>query len=320
MEYFREYKDALENADPDKIDFGSLTQGNRGFISDETVERYRQDSLHGTGHTIEENRMKLSRVGSGEGGMFRGWGVYSAQARGVAESYRRYGRPQYPTGRETFSMTFKDGSVLDFNNYVLTTQGKEVREIYRTISALLGTTDTIPDSQSIIDYLRNYFSNMLNQHLKDIKSMEEDIERAEQTGRNRTSEELRKAIDNAKQYTPIIQNTLQIIDNISDFQISPKPKGNIYRLDVPENDIILNWDAALRNQPKHVRQAIEKIKDFIHKQGDIYGIDTGNINDAKSGGALYMEIVDMHLMMALLVLRSVLLCYSIALECLVCGS
>ena len=288
-DYVREFQDTLANADPDKIDFGNLAHS--GFISD--IERYNQDSLHGTGHTIEENRMKLSKVGTGERGQYRGWGIYSAQARGVAETYRHFGLPQYPSGRKTFSITLKDGSVLNADDYLgANTKNKDIREIFRRIDFILAATDTIPDSQSILDNLHSYFSDLYTALPTEIAKLEANLKRLKQYNSIPALEWAKKTIDEAKENLKHVDETLKIIDNISDFQISPKPKGNIYHLDVPENDIILNWDAALRNQPKHVRQAIEKIKDFIHEQGEIYRIDTSNIDKAKSGGALYMEIVD----------------------------
>ena len=232
----------------------------QGFISD--IEQYHQDSWHGTGHTIEENRMKLSKVGTGEGGQHRGWGVYSAQARDVAESYRRYGLPQYTAGRKKFSIKLKDGSVLRADYYLNSYResDREIREIFIRINNLL-RTGSKPDTKTLIESLRSYFSNALDTGLY---SFTQDL----------------------------LEDILHTVDNISDIQVSPELRGNIYRLDVPENDIILNWDAALRNQPKHVKQAIEKIRHFIHRFADEYELDTSAFDAAKTGGALYESIAD----------------------------
>ena len=72
----------------------SIRRTNDAFITSDMVERYNQLMLHGTGHILLGNRFNLSKMGSGEGSQAFGWGIYLAQAMGVAENYREMGLPK----------------------------------------------------------------------------------------------------------------------------------------------------------------------------------------------------------------------------------
>ena len=69
-----------------------IRRSNDTFISQDDIERFEQLALHGTGHTILNNRFGLEFIGTGEGGQAYGFGVYFAQIPATAEYYRRYGR------------------------------------------------------------------------------------------------------------------------------------------------------------------------------------------------------------------------------------
>ena len=52
------------------------------------AEVYNQTAYHGTPHRGIK-KMSLQHIGTGEGNQAYGWGIYSAEARGTAEFYRK---------------------------------------------------------------------------------------------------------------------------------------------------------------------------------------------------------------------------------------
>ena len=54
-------------------------------------------------------------------------------------------------------------------------------------------------------------------------------------------------------------------------EITQPEAGQVYRLEIPENDVLLDWNAPLSKQPKKVKAAIRKIAKGIRGKPFITG-------------------------------------------------
>ncbi len=287
QDLLRKYSNILNNANPDNVDFDNLSKGNDGFLSDVDIERYYQPALHGTGYKIKGNRMRLRNIGSGESGAMFGYGIYSAQVRGVAETYRRFGLPNPPV---KMSVSFNDGSTYTTNpdfDYddsrfwgLPYYDNEEVGEpddeaLWRVLSDIDSLVfDIINDTYKPLDVIKQ---ELLDKWQKELKRYKRILE-ASSTGWSYAEYFIQRA-----------EKAIDLINNISNFGVQ-ELKGNIYDLDVPENEVLLNWDALLEEQPEHVKKAIEKIKDFIYSMASKYDLDIDELDNAKTGEDLYWAI------------------------------
>lgn len=66
--------------------------------------------------------------------------------------------------------------------------------------------------------------------------------------------------------------------------------GSIYEVDIPDNDVLLDWDKPIREQPLKVKEAIIK---FMKEHPDDYiadGLTPENFDDGRTGEQWYKEV------------------------------
>ena len=66
--------------------------------------------------------------------------------------------------------------------------------------------------------------------------------------------------------------------------------GSIYEVDIPDNDVLLDWNKPIREQPLKVKEAIIK---FMKKHPDDYivdGLTPENFDDSRTGEQWYKEV------------------------------
>lgn len=99
-------------------------------------------------------------------------------------------------------------------------------------------------------------------------------------GKSKTIDDLRAYADTRND-----EDLLNFIDNIAEIWKTDK-KGNIYEIEGPENDVLLDLDASLDNQPAHVKKAINKIKAALKHNPQLNGIDLNAIPDIQDGSTV----------------------------------
>ena len=242
------YANILNSANPYNINPSNLLRGSLGFTTPDVIEKYyQQDVTHATGHIITNNRFSLDYLLSGEGSNSLGAGIYFEESPEVAEFYRRFGLPNRGLG--TLHVHFNNGytySAPDYDKWD-NSPSAVVREVLNDIQATIFDN---PDAseQSVKDRVKAGYSLAIGSYGANSKRGNE------------------------------AQEAIKILDNISHWEFSPDEnfgkKGNIYRTSIPDNDVLLNWDALLDEQPEHVKNAIDKIMTFIDRFADDYELDT----------------------------------------------
>lgn len=226
-------KDYFEKTRTEQVQAQSEVYSQTHFVSHEQIERYNQDSYQGTGNIILGNEMRLEYIGSGEGSKSRGYGIYSAQVLDTAATYRKSGlikralkefHVNTPEGDFTFDAS------QNYNDW-----------------------DGISNNQTkiVLDEIVSTIRENPNFSLSEIKKTVKHLLKSQMS-------EARK-----KGYSEIAEHLAEQINILNSIKISlpfdlHNSNGNIYKLDVPENDDILDWDKTLSNNPAKIKEVIKQ--------------------------------------------------------------
>ena len=164
------------------------------------AETYYQTTYQGSPHRGIK-KMSLKYIGTGEGSLAYGYGMYSAGNRDVAQDYRvALGGAGYTVGGRNINLLIEKAE--QGRDYVMAEVLGEIAGSHKTIGEL----------------------------------------RQEYTKEN--------GYDDAGDY----QKALDKVE-----RQGLKGDGQLYRLEVPENDVLLDWDAPFSKQPEKVKTAIREI-------------------------------------------------------------
>ncbi len=164
------------------------------------AETYYQTTYQGSPHRGIK-KMSLKYIGTGEGSLAYGYGMYSAGNRDVAQDYRvALGGASYTVGGRDINLLIEKAE--QGRDYVMAEVLGEIAGSHKTIGEL----------------------------------------RQEYTEEN--------GYDDAGDY----QKALDKVE-----RQGLKGDGQLYRLEVPENDVLLDWDAPFSKQPEKVKTAIREI-------------------------------------------------------------
>ena len=255
-----------------------------GFMGERQLEKFNQMALYATSNILWGNHFDLQYVKANEGFAKYGHGVYLQSNPETAEKYRTYGRD-----REV-NQVFND-FIDNVNNNLA--QGVKFKEA--------------------IDSARNETEQKINELQREINSLFRDFTSSNddtiaRTTKNSKSTHKTKLIKNIKQLNAL-KNNLWLINSLStleDFNKLEKKRGNVYKIDIPEDSELLNWNLPLFQQPRQVQERLKNMLNDLAKMGwagskiyqkaffsDLSGIDitqgrAGNI----TGGMLYQNIMD----------------------------
>ena len=266
-------------------------------------EKYDQAAYHGTPHR-GITKMSLQHVGTGEGNQVYGYGIYSAEARDTAEFYRKTliektlvdfdPKEHVAFTTEDGSYTFKDGAWIGPDGGKVTSAGE------RVLSGL--ARGRFYSSMSLAEDIARY--RKIN--AEDIAGMEshaselrEELAQLENEGKagsfqhRQTADELEGVL---REMAPL-QEELDWLDAnpLTGEEITQPDAGQVYRLEVPENDVLLDRDAPLSKQPKKVKAAIRKIAKGLSPEAlaDLGG-DVSLLTDPEStGGEFYRTLASL---------------------------
>ena len=244
--------------------------GNRGTFDAENPNIYFQSAYHGTPHRFEE--FSLDKIGTGEGAQAHGWGLYFAENKDVSEGYRR----QLTDKKEWFY----DGKLIpkeSIINYIEIYNGNKKERI------------------NFYTKLKNDFS----QAIEDIKNSEGAYKYLDQKAKE----------NDLKIYEKELEDTVRILDEVENID---KNKitfsgGQLFEVDIPESDVLLDENKSFSEQPKLVQKAILNIIDYLYRNQYRYG-NIDNLSSALrtirngkdkledkyeiTGGVIYNEIAD----------------------------
>lgn len=190
---------------------------------------YFQSAYHGSPHKFDE--FSLDAIGTGEGNQAHGWGLYFANDKGISEDYRK-----------------------TLSDRILTYKGKKIpeNELFFYNSLYENGKDT----------MLGIFKYRVDQAKLMLKKIEAD---REYFGKNYKKDDFKRIQKELK----IHEKTYKDVKKIDVNQIKLKEGGQLYKVDIPEIDEMLDEEEPLSVQSDKVLGSIKKlysdllnIKDF----------------------------------------------------------
>ena len=195
------------------------------------------------------DEFSLDNIGTGEGAQAHGWGLYFAEDREVSEGYRK-----------TLSGDSGEYSVPVEIKY----NGQDITEINDNADLSLALEQAKNNGLDAgITYLKNEIQK-INDSI-DIKDKEEYIA---------TLNEL--------------INFVKSID-LSKLEVEQRNKGQLFEVDIPENNVLLDEDLTFNEQPEKVQDALreilldEKFSEYFEDFGSAEEFAESEITDWESG-------------------------------------
>lgn len=213
-------------------------------------ESFDQSAWHGTPHDFDA--FDLGAIGTGEGAQVHGWGLYFAQDRAVSEGYK-----------ERLGSSGEGYSFMG-DRYEKTNDGWTVVDYYGDLLGFLDYTDPFARALDAIDNYGGVDAAT--------KSLQEDLESWEDNPNHPEVEQLREAIKILKK---------------DGEDIKPLTPGRLFEVEIPENDVLLDEQKPLEEQPK-----IVKLLDKYAEKIDDWSFTLGEAWDGMTGKEFYEYISD----------------------------
>ena len=188
-----------------------------------------QSAYHGTPHNFDE--FSIDNIGSGEGAQAHGWGLYFAENKDVSETYRQNLSPQKLYYKN------KEISSKDFLMWDIYKNGKQKR--------LKFTENLLNDFKSRKD--------VVNEHIKNKDTGEFINGEWQYNNYEKELEILNQEIDDTLKLFKKIQNV-----DVSKFKLETVG-GQLYEVDIPEADVLLDENKYYSEQSEFVKNALKKM-------------------------------------------------------------
>ena len=200
-----------------------------------TAAKYSITAWHGSPHTFDE--FKLTAIGTGEGAQVHGWGLYFAKERSVSEGYR-----EELSGGGSRSLIIIDGEKftnLDptdpYGHWIDEDGGKMTAGINRAIGELIQQDYDVEASLEALEAERQRFD----------ENAETEDDYDYWIG-------LSKEADDAIEF-------LQSIESPGRLAEENQNNGSLFQVEIPDEDIMLDEQKRLDEQPPKVQAALREI-------------------------------------------------------------
>lgn len=231
----------------------SVENGRDYELIKNVTSQYDQIAYHGTPYKF--SKFTLDHIGEGEGNQAHGWGLYFAQNREISEEYReRLSDRGNPEDRD------------------IIVNGKE----YHFQATSKGGVWRDKDRVALPDYEQPHLTNLLFKaesgkiNEREVAALQEWI------------------LDDI--YTQEEKMILQRqLDEYLNADVQIKQHGQLFEVDIPENDVLLDEALSLEDQPLPVRKAI---MDYYNSRLDYYGtVSSPDEVRGTSGRDFYRDVV-----------------------------
>lgn len=195
---------------------------NQGIFDTENPNMYFQSAYHGTLHKFD--KFSTEKIGTGEGAQAHGWGLYFAENKDVSEGYRK---ALIQGG--SFGELIKDVKIGNFTlGHVLNRLG------YSSY-----------DMSSLLTYTMSGFQKENKEQI--INKLNEFID---------LWESLPQATEWQKETS---QKYKKLIKELEKNNIINTKKGQLFKVDIPEDEVLLDENKSFSEQPKLIQESINKI-------------------------------------------------------------
>lgn len=219
----------------DKI--GIDTDGN--VVNDEKAKQFFQKAWHGSPHDFD--RFDLGAIGTGEGAQVHGWGLYFAANREVSEGYIE--RLSDVIGHEIA----KDGSIVQKSDEEWVTIDNA--PIDENTPPLVIALKLLREVRAKGNY--NIGDAIQKLQWQYIQRIEDDIVASDFLTKWYKKFKYRNTLKNLKAAEQILKEGKYDFKNIT--------SGNLFEVEIPEADTMLDEQLSYSEQPKMVQKAIDAL-------------------------------------------------------------
>lgn len=278
---------------------------------------YNQTAYHGSPHKFD--KFDLGAIGSGEGAQAHGWGLYFAQDRKVSERYQEtLARKNRNKGVILYDGK-EDAEVSNAMRYygsaglysALSKESRDAVKAQKEISNILvGMHNDIERWDKQVKFYQKHIDRIkenpklsITAFLKeapkeDVSKLKDIVDDAKSFARmsgKRTN--IKGVLDrlqtkqemplNEKDFLTRYANILENLD-VDKLEIDI-PTGSLFEVDIPENDVLLDEDKTLSEQPEKVRQAI--LEYYRQRPEDYIVPESENDLGTQTGKVFYKDVV-----------------------------
>ena len=202
---------------------------NQGTFDAENPNIYFQSAYHGTPHKFD--KFSIENIGSGEGNQAHGWGLYFAENKEVSEKYREkltnFKRDKMRSLDEEYENLLINGKPI-LENYDIDID----RTVYNYIHAPVVQSSWLNSTKDFLGKKIEEWQELLNDEEYPFKDYA-----------------------NAK-----FEAYTKLLNDISKgASITDKAEGQLFKVDVPEKEVLLDEDKKFSEQSKTVQNALRKL-------------------------------------------------------------
>ncbi len=223
-------------------------------------------AYHGTPHEVK-GRMSLDKIGTGEGNIAFGWGLYFGERKSTGEWYRD------TLSRDLPEYTL-DGNPIDTNITGYPSNLSTTADIVRRIGAAGGKDTAVLYAEKQLEATREH-----HERLRKLREKFPDIRRDGETEEGNVRE--------AKEEIEKIENLIKDLRAFDESRVGRVPeRGNLYtiELDVEDNEL-LNWDERIAELDPIMKAANKLFRDrFDYPHGAYWQ------GGAASGASFYASV------------------------------
>ena len=258
---------ARQSSNTDSLPEASTrVNSSNGFMTTDKIEAYNQAVTHATGHILEGNRFRLSKIGTGEGHQAYGHGIYFEQAPEVAEVYRKMGLPRKGIG--DIKVITSKGQTFNFSD------PNSVKKLTKSQREIIQKLDNIALGDYINGHkisLRSIKSELYAPIRSTIKDLQEILDGGLEAIKHMSpkSREYAGYQENIKRLQGIVKglkDDLVFIRSISGIEKAPDKRGNVYNVDIAEDEDLFFWDETLDKQPGKAQSVLQEAIDTINNR------------------------------------------------------
>jgi hypothetical protein len=215
-------------------------------------------------------RMSTDFIGTGEGAQAYGWGLYFADKKEVSEWYRQ-------------KLTPKTRSLIILGDEQISLRSIKSRSLREWLESkadeLIESNEELADDEIITYRLHNTIQKY--KEFENLYLLEDEDGLLESYGEDEI-ERMREDLAEA--------NRLE--DASLEIELSDNP-GQLYEVEIPDSDVLLDYDKPLSEQPEKVKNALKKESLFgPYSKGKGGHLDNTGHNN--TGGALYRAMSAMY--------------------------
>lgn len=205
-----------------------------------------EDVWHGTPHKFD--KFQLDKIGTGEGAQAYGYGLYFTSQRKIAEYYRHV----LSVDKDQTGWTYKS---------------RKLPKSSTGLNSVFVGYDGYPDEFKVAGYLIAFCTGSklskttVNMALKNVdKAIASVVERmTKYSGPASLVDRFKKDDDELIEKYKMVANILTSID-LKNFEYKG---GNLYHVEIPEENEYLDWDLKLYQQPDNIKHAVHQLRDLF---------------------------------------------------------